>query len=1171
MHVEELVIDGFKSYAVRTVISGWDPQFNAITGLNGSGKSNILDAVCFVLGINNTSNLRAQNLQDLIYKRGQAGVTKASVTITFDNTDKSKSPIGFEQYSKISVTRQIVLGGTSKYLINGHKAQQIQVLNLFQSVQLNINHPNFLIMQGKITKMLNMKPTEILGLIEEAAGTKMYEWQREKAEKTMKKKNLKLQTTENLLREEVEPKLRHLREQKRIVLEYQEVQAELETLSKAVGAHDYKRYSESISENGELLQAAEAEIASNEEEVKELNREIEKLESDVEDMKRRRQEESSKSSLIKDLEDDENSLTNEITRLTTAREIKKQSLVEQQEKIKQGKDNLTHMRETVSKTGKSHQELEDAFTREKAEVEHIKEVLRGKEDLLSTLSTGISSKGSTDGGYISHLQAANKKVSDTKIEIEKNKMRIGHLQSELESNRAKITARQEDIVRLKEELSKRKRNCEVLQLKMAKIGFDMDRFQELKTKDRDLQRLLSQANNRYHDFHRQNPSFEFSYERPSAQFDPRSVKGLAGELFNLPESNSKAATALEVCAGGRLFNVVVDTQHTGAELLEHGKLRKRVTLIPLNKIHSKVLDPRKVSAAKSVGSDKVDLALNLIEYSGDFKKAMEFIFGNRLICEDAETAKKVTFNPQIHAGSVTLEGDYYDPEGRLSGGSRRNTSSMLMKFRQHRELKASVDSLQEQLQSVREELQKQSQLSVQTEPIQHDLQVEQYEVDNLQKKLVSGDSASFIKHNEDLAAEVKDLEAKIADLTTKVHSYTEDAKQIEKDMKEFNSDGATKLRELRNDIDSMSVSLKKREKALGDEHQKFQDSKISVEQLELDIQSVENECRKLDEQSVSLQESIASMDVEIRQQELMLEEKREKISTEKSKLEGIYEELKAMGHTLNDKRKRLVDVNEKLTTNKQSVDKIKSTLSHLQAAVDKIVSEHDWVVDEKILRSVLEQYTNIDTAECHQRIDQLAIKMGAMKKKGINTNIMSQIEQHEKHENSLKTKIKQINKDKKKIEETIKKLDEYKRTELVKTYQKVSEEFGEIFSVLLPQAFAKLVPVNPRQVTDGLEVKVQLGNVWKESLVELSGGQRSLVALSLIMALLQFRPAPLYILDEVDAALDLSHTQSIGHLIKTRFKGSQFMVVSLKEGMFTNANRLFKVRFQEGTSVVTAS
>lgn len=182
---------------------------------------------------------------------------------------------------------------------------------------------------------------------------------------------------------------------------------------------------------------------------------------------------------------------------------------------------------------------------------------------------------------------------------------------------------------------------------------------------------------------------------------------------------------------------------------------------------------------------------------------------------------------------------------------------------------------------------------------------------------------------------------------------------------------------------------------------------------------------------------------------------------------------------------------------------------------------------------------------------------------------MSMIENVEKKETSLKTMVKTIEKDKNKIVNTINKLNGYKRDTLNTTYQKVSKDFGAIFADLLPGSFAKLVPIDMMDVTKGLEVKVKLGQVWKESLVELSGGQRSLIALSLIMALLQFKPAPMYILDEVDAALDLSHTQNIGHLIKTRFKGSQFIVVSLKEGMFTNANRVFRTRFQDGTSIVS--
>ncbi|KJR82224.1 uncharacterized protein SPSK_03658 [Sporothrix schenckii 1099-18] len=181
------------------------------------------------------------------------------------------------------------------------------------------------------------------------------------------------------------------------------------------------------------------------------------------------------------------------------------------------------------------------------------------------------------------------------------------------------------------------------------------------------------------------------------------------------------------------------------------------------------------------------------------------------------------------------------------------------------------------------------------------------------------------------------------------------------------------------------------------------------------------------------------------------------------------------------------------------------------------------------------------------------------------------IDSVEKKEVGLKHMMKTVIRDKRKIEETIISLDDYKKKALHKTWSKVNADFGQIFSELLPGgSFAKLDPPEGKTISDGLEVKVCLGKVWKQSLTELSGGQRSLIALSLIMALLQFKPAPMYILDEVDAALDLSHTQNIGRLIKTRFKGSQFIVVSLKDGMFQNANRIFRTRFSEGTSMVQA-
>ncbi|CBI24617.3 unnamed protein product, partial [Vitis vinifera] len=123
MYIKDICLEGFKSYATRTVVPGFDPYFNAITGLNGSCKSNILDSICFVLGITNLRQVLASNLQKLVYKQGQAGITKATVSVVFDNSDRSRSPLGYQDCPEITKIRQIVVGGRNKYLINRHLAQ----------------------------------------------------------------------------------------------------------------------------------------------------------------------------------------------------------------------------------------------------------------------------------------------------------------------------------------------------------------------------------------------------------------------------------------------------------------------------------------------------------------------------------------------------------------------------------------------------------------------------------------------------------------------------------------------------------------------------------------------------------------------------------------------------------------------------------------------------------------------------------------------------------------------------------------------------------------------------------------------------------------------------------------------------------------------------------------
>lgn len=194
-------------------------------------------------------------------------------------------------------------------------------------------------------------------------------------------------------------------------------------------------------------------------------------------------------------------------------------------------------------------------------------------------------------------------------------------------------------------------------------------------------------------------ALEFDFTSPSASFDRSRVKGLIASLISLANENHHAATALEICAGGRLFNVVVESAEVGKALLLKGQLRKRVTIIPLDKIHPHIANSDTLKAVKKVSNSRAALALDLIDADDDVRRAMEYVFGNTLICPDAETAKAVTFHDQIRMKSVTLEGDVYDPSGTLSGGSSSRSGGILVRVQ---ELKAIERALSERKRALTE-------------------------------------------------------------------------------------------------------------------------------------------------------------------------------------------------------------------------------------------------------------------------------------------------------------------------------------------------------------------------------------------------------------------------------------------------------------------------------------
>ncbi|KAK3323433.1 SMC2-like protein [Cercophora scortea] len=1173
MRVTEVIIDGFKSYAVRTVISGWDETFNSITGLNGSGKSNILDAICFVLGITSLSTVRAQNLQDLIYKRGQAGVTKASVTIVFDNKDKKRSPIGFEEYATISVTRQIVLGGTSKYLINGHRAQQQTVQNLFQSVQLNINNPNFLIMQGRITKVLNMKPVEVLAMIEEAAGTRMFEDRRDKALKTMAKKEMKLQEITELLRDEIEPKLEKLRTEKRAFLDFQQTQNDLERLTRIVVAHDYVRNQEKLQQSASDLEAKKQRQKDLEDSAVRLKNEISHLEEDVQRVKAQRDRELRKGGKAQALEEAVKKHSNEMVRLATVVDLKRSSLSEERERRTAGEKNVAEMEATLKEKTRAYEKIKAKFDAAKEALEKQSQEAESKEELLQTLQTGVASKEGQADGYQGQLQDARNRVTGAVTEQEQAKIKIVHLEKRIKEEEPRAKKAKEQNAGLLNEIEGLKYQAQKLGKELGKLGFQPGTEEEMYKQESSLQQTIRNLRQESDGLKRKVANIDFNYADPTPNFDRSKVKGLVAQLFTLDKQNTAAGTALEICAGGRLYNVVVDTEVTGTHLLQDGKLRKRVTIIPLNKIAAFKASAQTIATAQKIAPGKVDLALSLVGYDDEVSAAMEYVFGNTLICADADTAKRVTFDPNVRMRSITLEGDAYDPSGTLSGGSAPNSSGVLVTLQKLNEITRNLKEAETSLNSLQAQIAREKSKLDQARRIKQELDLKTHEIKLAEEQIGGNSSSSIIQEVQNMKETIAQLKESLVEAKQRQAEASADVKRIEKDMKDFDNNKDAKLIELQASVDKLRASLNKMVAANKTLQKELQGAQLDSEQVSADLASAREQLQEIDLAIQAQRDEIASL---LTQQQTIKETHdaaQEQLDDERTKLHVFDDELRALEQATRSKSARITEEALEMQKLGHQVDKFHKEQQAAVQAVAHMEREHEWIADarDQLGRAgtPYDFKSGQNIAECKATLRNLTERSQGLRKK-INPKVMNMIDSVEKKEVSLKHMMKTVIRDKRKIEETIVSLDDYKKKALQETWEKVNGDFGQIFAELLPGSFAKLDPPEGKTISDGLEVKVCLGKVWKQSLTELSGGQRSLIALSLIMALLQFKPAPMYILDEVDAALDLSHTQNIGRLIKTRFKGSQFIVVSLKDGMFQNANRIFRTRFSEGTSMVQA-
>ncbi|XP_047354483.1 structural maintenance of chromosomes protein 2 isoform X2 [Vespa velutina] len=1130
MFIKSMVLEGFKSYGKRIEITGFDKEFNAITGFNGSGKSNILDAICFVLGITNLGQVRATSLQELVYKSGQAGIQKATVTIVFDNRDRDSSPMGYEHHEELVITRQIIIGGKNKYLINGSNVPNKRVQDLFCSVQLNVNNPHFLIMQGRITKVLNMKPGEILSMIEEAAGTRMYETKKQTALKTIEKKDNRLKEINDVLQEEIAPKLNKLKLERSQYMEFQRMQRELEHYKRINIAWKYtialkhnekaekdiRLTKDTINEKLGNINIGEEEIREIDDKLAEIVRtrdaefgmKLEKLEHDLKDAEKVQYKVAARSNGNKE----------DIKAARKTEEQLRMNIVEDEEML------LVKEKE-IEKFGSLFQQL-------KEEDERDAEALIVAQERYQKISSGLLQTEDGENATLEQqLICAKQGVTQAQTELKQSQMSLDHAKSQLNGKLKDMYNTEDEYMRDNKDLERKEKELKNLENELKKINYKKGHLEELQAQKHSLKCEIRSLQEKVDQFELQYPQLRFHYKIPDGNFKENSVKGLACTLLTI--KNKDTAYALDVAASGKLYNVIVDTENTSKRLLQQGQLQQRVTIIPLNKINGRAMERHIIEfAERLVGPDNVQSALSLIDFPEELRPAMTWIFGQTFICKDMETAKRIAFHEKIMKKCVTIEGDIFDPAGTLSGGAPSKTGSVLLKIEELKETKNSLKEKQQHLTEIERVLTIAQKAEGQYASLKERFDLHKYEVDMVRQRLQQTTHHKIKEEVESLKANIDGLMKRMNEAKILERDNERRTKELECQLKDAINIREKQLKE----SECLLTTLKRKaEKSRAEWQKREQESEtleLEIKELKGTIESGKGQLIKAEEKLIELNEIARDYEKELEEINVTLEDLRKNVKEQKRIINQQNEDVQK----LNAKREDIVKQNGETELEIKKLNHEINTFGNYskdcKEKVVELTKRYQWIEEDKQYFGKAGGMYDFEVnkpEEMEQKLQQLQIQCDKLSR-NVNTRAINLLDKEEEQYNDMVKKKKIVESDKKKILETIKYLDEKKKETLLKAWEQVNRDFGSIFNSLLPGADAKLIPPENQTVTEGLEIKIGFSGVWKESLGELSGGQRSLVALSLILAMLLFKPAPLYILDEVDAALDLSHTENIDSL-----------------------------------------
>lgn len=1169
MYLKSIEVNGFKSFANKLIFE-FHNGITGIVGPNGSGKSNVADAVRWVLGEQSAKQLRGSNMQDIIFSGTQMRKPQsyAYVALTISNEDhKLNVP-----YEEVQVARRVYRSGESEYLLNGVSCRLKDVQELFFDTGIG-KEGYSIIGQGQIDKILSGKPEERRELFDEAAGIVKFKKRKAAAEKSLAVEGQNLLRVQDILAE-LEKQVGPLEIQSQKAKEYLNLKEELKRYEIGLFRMDFESLQKEIEDIDKNADNTRKELEEAKQQKEQSKSQYDAVEEEIAGFDRSIEKKKEKVNQDKIL----------MTNFESEVRITKEKILSVTQGKEFYKERIDALLSTRNETEKELADYKESQKEALAELSAMQEKEKEMQGQLTELENRIGAKEeqlNTENEAILESINSSSKINveqqKAKSLIEQNSIRKAELNQKILSNKSQLSSAAEAMEREEAALKEAKKELDHEYVARKSILSEADKkreeIQKLQAKQQETQKQYHREDSRLstlQNIAERYDGYGQSIRRVMEQKD--SHPGLLGVVADIIQVENKYETAVETALGGNIQNIVTEDEQVAREMIDFLKKNRggRATFLPLTTVTPKKDKPFKEEMLSEPG-----VLGNVAEYVNrekKYDKVVEYLVGRYLLVDTIENALKISKKYHYSIRIVTLEGELLNPGGSLSGGSFKNNSNLLGRRREMDNLKKNIEKLQQEMVERKEKI----------SAVQHEVEklVQQAnEKNEVLKKLEIAKNTATIKYEQ--AVSVKEQKEK------EYLAIANDGKEIE-NQKTSLSDSLQRIEE------ELRHSKKREEharemvqtltKELETDHEKQMEYQENLAQIRLDISSFQQKNNYIAENisriEGGLQETVQEYEhlveeqdnsdgaVEKMQEEIAgFEEKYSALGKEIERLLREIEEETKKKEAMVDSRKDFFEKRDALMEHINELNKegfrLDSRKNNLE---EKLENKVNYMWNEYELT-----YHNAQEYEVDESISYTRMKanVGETKSKirelgDVNVNAIEDYKSVSERYGLLKTQHDDLIESEEALKKIIADLDEEMRKQFTAKFADIQKQFDKVFRELFGGGKGTLELVDGEDVLDaGIIINAQPPGKKLGNMMQLSGGEKALTAISLLFAIQNLKPSPFCLLDEIEAALDDSNVKRYAKYLHKLTKNTQFIVITHRKGTMEAADVLYGITMQE--------